>query len=141
LPPLQQRIEDLGLLVAAILERMNVDGARHVRFNMRAARRLLSYSWPLNIRELENALTVAVALADQGVIEWSHLPKSIANTPAPITAPPDPAQPGETREQVEALLRQHGGNVTAIARATNRSRMQVHRWLQRFGIDPERFRD
>ncbi|MBK9265539.1 MAG: sigma 54-interacting transcriptional regulator [Polyangiaceae bacterium] len=141
LPPLQQRIEDLGLLVAAILERINIGDARHARLNMRVARRLLSHSWPLNIRELENALTVAVALADHGVVECAHLPQSITNTSAPVTPPPEPMQPGETREQVEALLRQYGGNVTAVARATNRSRMQVHRWLQRFGIDPEQFRE
>jgi transposase-like protein len=38
------------------------------------------------------------------------------------------------------LLREHGGNVSAIARAAGRSRVQVHRWLRRFGLTASRFR-
>jgi transposase-like protein len=39
-----------------------------------------------------------------------------------------------------ALLTEHGGNVSAVARAARRSRVQVHRWLRRLGLDTARFR-
>ena len=44
------------------------------------------------------------------------------------------------RAQLEELLALHGGNVAEVARALGKARMQVHRWMKRFDIDPERFR-
>jgi transposase-like protein len=38
------------------------------------------------------------------------------------------------------LLRQHGGSVSAVARATGRARMQIQRWMKRFGLDASAFR-
>jgi transposase-like protein len=34
----------------------------------------------------------------------------------------------------------HRGNISAIARSTSRSRMQVHRWLKRYQLSPRDFR-
>jgi len=44
------------------------------------------------------------------------------------------------RAQLEGLLVEHEGNVAEVARALGKARMQVHRWLKRFVIDPERYR-
>jgi sigma-54 dependent transcriptional regulator, acetoin dehydrogenase operon transcriptional activator AcoR len=44
------------------------------------------------------------------------------------------------RDQLLALLTEHGGNVTRVARALGKTRMQIHRWAERFGIDLESFR-
>ena len=44
------------------------------------------------------------------------------------------------QEQILALLREHQGNIAAVARHMGKARMQVQRWLKRYGIDPERFR-
>ncbi len=49
-----------------------------------------------------------------------------------------PAQP--TEEELRALLVQHKGNVAAVGRVFGKERMQVHRWLKRFGIDVEQYR-
>jgi hypothetical protein len=35
---------------------------------------------------------------------------------------------------------EHGGNVANVARAMGKARMQIHRWCQRFGIDPSAYR-
>jgi len=40
---------------------------------------------------------------------------------------------------VEALSRTHG-NVSEIARTMGKMRMQIHRWMKRFALDPESFR-
>ena len=47
----------------------------------------------------------------------------------------------ELRGQLEALLREHRGNVAAVARAMGKGRMQIHRWLARFELDVDRYRD
>ena len=39
------------------------------------------------------------------------------------------------------LLREHRGNVSAIARSTGKARMQIQRWLKRYRLDPARFRE
>ncbi|WP_170319890.1 sigma 54-interacting transcriptional regulator [Polyangium spumosum] len=141
LPPLRERIEDLGLLIGDLLRRSNIPGAPSARLSVRVARRLLSHTWPLNIRELENVLTVAVALAEGGVVELSNLPESV--TTAPVQLAPSgglSSSPGELREQLVSLLQKHQGNVSSVARVTGKSRMQIHRWMQKFGIHPDDFR-
>ncbi|MBK9265408.1 MAG: sigma 54-interacting transcriptional regulator [Polyangiaceae bacterium] len=141
LSPLRERMEDIGVLIGDLLQRTNVEGAKRVRLSVSAARRLVSYSWPQNIRELDNALSVAAALADRGVIEVAHLPEVIAKSVERQVAPLDvPANPDELREQIVRLLEEHRGNVTTVARKLGKSRMQVHRWLQRFGIEPDAYR-
>src|SRR3989454_2079321 len=64
LPPLRERREDLGLLAAALLQR-HFPG-RRVVLGSEAARALLVYPWPLNVRELERCLQAAVVLAGGG---------------------------------------------------------------------------
>jgi len=46
----------------------------------------------------------------------------------------------ERKAELIALLREHQGNITAIARATGWNRVQIHRWLKRFDLDPRPFR-
>lgn len=46
----------------------------------------------------------------------------------------------ERREQLETSLRKHGGNVSAIARELGVSRMQVHRWCDKYGFEPAAYR-
>ncbi len=41
---------------------------------------------------------------------------------------------------VVALLEKHPGKVSLVARDMGKARMQIHRWMQRFGIDPETYR-
>jgi transcriptional regulator of acetoin/glycerol metabolism len=50
-----------------------------------------------------------------------------------------PAPP--TREELEAILERNKGNVRAIARETDRSRMQVYRWVEQHGLDLGDYRD
>jgi len=145
IPPLRERREDMGMLIAVLLERAAGPGAELPRISTRAARALLTYAWPQNVRELEKCLAAALALADKGTIRVEHLPaalRSKTNQDAPEPEPPGPpVEPEEQRSVLEELLREHKGNVAAVARAMGTSRSQVHRMLKRFGIDPASFRD
>ena len=43
-------------------------------------------------------------------------------------------------DELVALLKEHRGNISSIARAMGKARMQVQRWLKRFGLDPQSYR-
>jgi DNA-binding NtrC family response regulator len=138
LPPLRERREDLGLLVAHLLERITgEEDAGGATFTEAAARALFRHDWPHNVRELEKVLAAAVVLAAGQPIDVAHLGPAVAEAPA---AP----APGEEDEQLRArlveLLTQHEGNISAVARAMGKARMQIHRWMRRFGIGPDEFR-
>ena len=132
LPPLRQRREDIGLLVAVMLRRMLGRQAGAVRFERDAARALFLYAWPRNIRELEQTLEAAVALSSGRRIAPAHLPEAVRGRIAE----------GEqkARDELVQLLIQYGGNVSAVARAMGKARVQVRRWCRRYHIDPAAYR-
>jgi transcriptional regulator with GAF, ATPase, and Fis domain len=69
LPPLRERAEDLGLLAAAILERVAEErAAEQKRLHPDAVRLLERHSWPGNIRELENVIRSVSLFCDEPVI-------------------------------------------------------------------------
>jgi len=140
LPPLRARREDLGLIVGDLLRRAEIPGAGELRFGTAAGRRLLAYSWPLNIRELQQCLSVAAALAPCGVIEVEHMPIVSGSAPRPAVIEQDLDDPETLRKTLIALLEQHRGNITYVARDLGKARMQIHRWMQRFDLDPDTFR-
>jgi len=129
LPPLRERKHDIGLLLADVL-------ASGGTLTPPAARALFAYDWPGNIRELRKSLTTAVVLAEGAPIDLRHLP-AVVSRPAPPSA-----SGGEiaTRQRLSALLAEHRGNLSAVARATGKARVQIQRWVKRFELDPEDFR-
>jgi DNA-binding NtrC family response regulator len=138
LPPLRERREDLGSLIAGILPRLVAQPER-VTLHRASARLLLRYGWPLNIRELEQALRAAVALAEDGEIRPEHLPEAICNHVPPALASLRP-EDRVLRERVVELLREHGGNVTAVGRAMGKAPIQIRRWCRRLHVELAQFR-
>ena len=67
LPPLRDRKEDIPLLVQHFLDKFRAEEPRQPRaaltVSQEAMRRLMSYSWPGNVRQLENAIERAVAFS------------------------------------------------------------------------------
>jgi transcriptional regulator with GAF, ATPase, and Fis domain len=137
LPPLRERPEDIGSLIAAILPRL--DGGTQVRFHRQAARALLGYGYPLNVRELEQALRAAAVLADDREIRLEHLPAAIRGHVAQPTAQLRP-EDRALRERLIEVLRDTHGNVTAAGRALDKAPIQIRRWCRRFGLDLAGFR-
>ncbi len=129
LPALRERREDLGLIIARL------PGAAPL--SIEAARQLYRYPWPRNVRELAHCLTAAAALAGDAPIEPAHLPAEIAAGDAEDLPDADRGR----RSELVKLLRAHQGNVSAVARELGKARMQVQRWLKRYALDPEHYRD
>ena len=78
LPPLRDHLEDLPVLVHALLEDINrKHGSRATDVSGQVLERLRSHDWPGNVRELRNLLERAVILAGQGTIQLEHLPAQL----------------------------------------------------------------
>src|SRR5262249_1734564 len=95
-----------------------------------AARAMLLHPWPFHVRELEQALRVAVAVAGRAEIcvEDLRLGGKTAKEPAETR--------GCDRERLVALLEKHAGNLSRIARERATSRSQVSRLLARYALNP-----
>jgi DNA-binding NtrC family response regulator len=141
LPPLRARREDLGLIVGDLLRGAELPGMVDLCLSTAAGRRLFAHDWPLNIRELGQCLAVAAALAPRGVLEAEQLPIAPVLAPRAATAAGELDDPEALRKTLVALLEQHRGNISHVARDLGKARMQVHRWMKRFDLDPGAFRD
>ena len=128
LPPLRERREDIGLLVADLLPRMTRE--RTVTFSRGAARALFLYDWPLNVRELEHTLAAALAITGGSEIAPAHLPEELR---VAIDDTGSLAVQRE-RERFVRLAHEHAGNVSAIARALGTSRTHVRRLARRCSV-------
>jgi transcriptional regulator with GAF, ATPase, and Fis domain len=138
LPPLRDRREDLGLLVAEILRQRQPTDADPPVLHIAALRALVNHPWRANIRELDQAIARALVRRAAGQpIEAQHLLLSpVSDGDQGILND----RHGVLRGELIALLRTHEGNVTAVARAMGKARMQIQRWLKRFDLDPGTFR-
>lgn len=123
LPPLRERIDDLAPLVDAILARLAGPGQAALGPGVLDA--LRAYSFPGNIRELENVLERALAFADDGVIDVGDLSlkaarpgdaarrEPAASAPAPVPGPlpepvPTPVSPAAEAAPACAMLGPNG---------------------------------
>lgn len=135
--PLRARREDIGTLISAILDRTDANPSR-LTVQPKAARALFTYGYPLNVRELEQALRTAVVVADGHEIRLEHLPEAI-RTFQP-SSPDLRSEDRVLRDRLTELLREHRGNVAAVGRSLGKAPIQIRRWCQRFGIEIGSFR-
>lgn len=141
LPPLRERTGDIPILAKHFLEK-HVEKTRKsiVGISPEAIRVLNVYGFPGNVRELENEIERALAMADSGgLIETSHLSEKIHSQSAlPYTM----AGKGTLNEMVESLeksvlseaIKTHGGNKTRIAEVMGLSRNGLMKKLKRYGL-------
>jgi two-component system NtrC family response regulator len=107
-PSLKERGEDIRLLVNHFIEKYATDeGKKGIQLSPDAWKSLYNYSWPGNIRELENIIERAVVLNSGGIINSEDLPAHFANEEheldvdrfVPLNAPLQ-----KTLEQIEEKL-------------------------------------
>jgi transcriptional regulator with AAA-type ATPase domain len=133
LPKLSDRREDLGTIIAHILLKIAPDRAARMRIQTEVGRAFLAYAWPLNIRELEQCLSVAVVRATNDLISLEHLEGTMTTSSG--------SSDQELRRTLIALLQKHHGNVSEVSRVMGKHRMQIQRWMKRLGIDREKLED
>ncbi len=129
LPPLRERMEDIPILVRYFLHRIcREEGVAGKEVSADALLRLSRLEWPGNVRQLENAVEMAVALSgDRPMLDLADFPAPDKLRPfpvrdaAPFIAVPDHGLDFEQtvgrieRSIVEQALRISGGNKTLAA--------------------------
>ena len=142
-PPLRGREEDIIELARLFLARAAERTRRPPpELSPSAARRLAEYDWPGNIRELENSIERAVAIARGPVIDVGDLPEKIAKfEPSKIAIATDMPEEMITldelhRRYVRRVLGVVKGNKTHAAKLLGIDRRSLYRRLEESKDDP-----
>ncbi len=102
LPPLRRRLDDIPVLVEAIIGDLNrKHGIRVTGIDSAVLACLQRHDWPGNVRELRNVLERAAIVAGSGLISLPHIPPSLGQANAnastgSIGSPADAASDGES---------------------------------------------
>ena len=144
LPPLRDRREDIPLLVQHFLKKFCDEVPRPAMTVSQAAMRsLMTFAWPGNVRQLENAMERAVALSGgRGQVEMSDLPGDIQHASSagdliPGLSLPDEGLDFDTfisrieHEVIRRALERTGGNKAAAASVLNLKRTTLVEKLKR----------
>ncbi|MEP9403706.1 sigma-54-dependent Fis family transcriptional regulator [Sphingomonas sp. VNH70] len=125
LPPLRERA-DFDWLLSRLLDRHRT-GGEPVDVTPAARVALRRHDWPGNIRELDNVLSVALALSECGTIDIDDLPDGFAGSSSASDS-------GDAGGRLRSLLLACNGNVSEAARRLGVDRTTVHRQMRRYGI-------
>jgi len=144
LPPLRERKEDIPELAKHFIEKYSLDTGKKINgISPEGLSMLQRYSWPGNIRELENCIERAIIFCQGSVIQPQHLLFGDGSTVAPSTATTAPAgddlrtlQEVE-KEHVANVLRYHKYNQTRAALTLGIDRKTLRNKIREFGLGQE----
>jgi len=78
IPPLRERLEDIQLIIQGLINKLNIElGSKITGINPKVIEIFNKYSWPGNIRELQNAIERAMNIAWIGQLEPKHFNETI----------------------------------------------------------------
>lgn len=144
LPPLRERLEDILPLAQTFAARVRSLNPV-VRFSPDSLTLLQQYSWPGNIRELENAIVRAAAMCE-GMIRVQDLPERVRSNGAQTITIENTAVGAEEEwptlaviegRYVKRVLEHTAGNKQAAARLLNVDRKTLDRMIKRHVIQPK----
>jgi two-component system response regulator AtoC len=144
LPTLRSRPEEIPDLVHHFLERLRERlGVAVEGVDPPAMDALLAYSWPGNIRELENLLERVIVLAEGPTIRLEDIPREITDPPTPEgpAGVPDGDLSVKTRTAelervlIERALEQTGGNRTKAAELLELSPRALRYKIRDYGLE------
>ncbi len=154
-PPLRDRLEDLELLVPAILDGLDARSSAHL-FTPEMFADMRRYDWPGNVRELRNFVERTVVLRDAPHDSTPRLRSASSAPPSPTAASVGQSRSAKDfgidlersfkdgkddliidyeRRYLQALLEWAGGNVTRAAKKARIDRMSLYRLMQRHDMN------
>ncbi len=124
IPPLRERQEDIPLLVKSILTKLAAENATsEPKIGRNALKKLYSYPFPGNVRQLENTLERALTMCDDGAIGLEHI-----NLPEPSPMQLEMGENQPLEEYLEQIERQ------AIIRALEETRWNRTAAAKKLGL-------
>lgn len=148
LPGLEERREDIPLLVQHFLKRSNAKNKRTIKITDEAVKVLSQFHWPGNVRELENLVERLAIFCTSGEIGARDVEQERSVT-APITNGTEGNGHGSSapradgantledmeRQHIVKILQEHAGNKSRAARALGIERKTLYQKARRLGID------
>ena len=143
-PPLRDRKADLLLLADHFLEKFSREHGKVIkRISTPAIDMLMSYHWPGNVREMENALERAILVCDGAVIHGHHLPPSLQTADASGTVTHvslGDAVAAYERDLIQDALKTTRGNRAKAARLLDTTERILNYKVRGYHIDVRRFK-
>jgi transcriptional regulator with PAS, ATPase and Fis domain len=154
LPPLRERLDDIGLLANDLLELVSRTMPQDFTLSPEAVEQLKHYDYPGNVRELRNILFIAATQSKHGEISASTVEevmrvhsrsrvreKSVqvvdtgaeASAAAPAAGKPASLQEMEA-QHIANLLEKHNGNRRLVAQELNISERTLYRKLKKYSL-------
>lgn len=150
LPPLRERREDIPLLITHFLEKFNTKLNKQIHhLDDEVKQYLMHYSWPGNIRELENIMERAVLLSENETISVSDIPKTIAGGTEPPSVILEHSEDLSLKDTVKkhtqavekaliiSVLNETDGNVTQAAKKLKISRKSLQTKMKEYRLRDE----
>ena len=141
-PALDERREDIPLLIQHFLQQIAAKSAQSVQLSAPALQWFLQRPWPGNVRELRNTLESVVAIARHGVVQLAdiqllHLDAKEVSFPD-LQLPPGSSLDEQVRQLEIRLLSEaltaHQGNRSQAARQLGLSRQGLLKKIERYGL-------
>jgi len=140
IPTLDQRREDIPLLVAHFLQQIAKEAGQERKvYAPEAVEMLVTAEWPGNIRQLYNVVRQNVALSRSPVISAELVQQSLGEHSGKLLSFSD-ARDEFTRNYLSQILQITTGNVSQAARLAKRNRTDFYKLLARHDLNPDQFK-
>lgn len=140
IPTLAQRPEDIVPLALHFLNQVATRYRKQVTsFAPEALEQLVAAPWPGNVRQLQNVVEHAIALATNGMIPASLVQNALNDQSGGLT-PLDQAKRAFERDYLVRMLKITRGNVAQAAKLAQRNRTEFYKLLERHQIEPASFK-
>lgn len=147
IPPLRQRREDIPILVEHFMSKYCKEYGKPTKvLSEEAMMKFMSYSWPGNIRELENKIQQIVVMSTTSMINIENAEPTFSE---PISKEYEFEDFNAAKKKIISsfertylirLLIEHGGNVVSAAKRAGKSRTGLWNLLKKYNISPGKYR-
>ena len=152
IPPLRERLEDIPLFIDAFLKKLNQFSLKTIHgAHPQVTESLKNYSWPGNIRELENLVERAYILETSSVLTPESFPVELfeAETTAVVLPSSEQLTLADARQHgigeiernyLKDVLTRNKGKINESARDAGISSRQLNKLMNKYGLRKEEFK-